>query len=300
MNGKPGEPGAFVSDEARDKFMAAYDRAIALWPRPRDEFDVETEFATTHVHRHGPRDGEPVVLLSGAGFNASNWYNTAAVLGREYLVLGVDTPGDPNRSVARAPITPPHTMAAWLDQVLAAIGDRPAHLVGISYGGWISLNQALRAPQRVASVTAIDPAGLTRLSGRFWRWLAINGLASQTPQFLRKRLAGPLGSPFMAVPEMMAVMWAGIRSYRMEPKFPDVLTDDELKSITVPVLLLTGSRSTLIRPEEARDRVRVLPRGEAVVIPGSHGGFDSEETLNQRIRAFLSAHPAGRHAGEEG
>jgi hypothetical protein len=31
----------------------------------------------------------------------------------------------------------------------------------------------------------------------------------------------------LAVPELMAVMWAGNRSYRMEPKFPDILTDDE-------------------------------------------------------------------------
>ncbi|MCL2582453.1 MAG: alpha/beta fold hydrolase [Streptosporangiales bacterium] len=295
MNGKPGQPGAFVSDRAREKFLTAYDRAIALWPRPRDEFDVETDVATTHVIRHGPRDGEPVVLLSGAGFNASNWYGTAAALGTAgYQVFGVDTPGDPNRSVARAAITPPATMAAWLDQVLGTLGDRPAHLVGLSYGGWISLNQAVRAPRRVASVTALDPAGLTPLSERFWLWLMLNGLASLAPGFARKRLAVWMGSPFMAVPEMMAVMWAGIRSYRMEPKFPGMLTDDELGSIAVPVLLLTGSRSALIRPGQARDRARLLPRGEAVVIPGSHGGFDREDTLNGLITAFLSAHPAGR------
>lgn len=237
------------------------------------------------------------MLLSGAGFNASGWYATAGALGAHgYQVFGVDTPGDPNRSVARAPITPPGTMAAWLDQVLAAVSDRPAHLVGLSYGGWISLNQAVRAPERVASVAALDPAGLTPLSERFWRWLMLNGLASQAPQFLRKRLAVWMGSPFMAVPEMMAVMWAGIRSYRMEPKFPDILTDDELRSITVPVLLLTGSRSTLIRPEEARDRVRLLTRGEAVVIPGSHGGFDCQDTLSEHITTFLSAHAAGSPA----
>jgi hypothetical protein len=56
----------------------------------------------------------------------------------------------------------------------------------------------------------------------------------------------------MAVPELMAVMRAGTRSYRIEPKFAAVLTDDELRSIAVPVLLVTGSRSTVIRPERAR------------------------------------------------
>lgn len=297
MNGKPGEPGAFVSDGAREKFLIAYDRAMALWPEPREESDVETDFATTHIVRHGPRDGEPVILLSGAGFNAAGCYITAAPLGAAgYQVFGVDTPGDPNRSVARAAITPPATMAAWLDQVLAAVTDRPAHLIGMSYGGWMALNQAVRAPRRVASVTAIDPAGLTGLSERFWRWLTLNGLASRAPLFLRKHLAAWMGSPFMAVPPMMKVMWAGIRSYKMEPKFPDILSDDELRSITAPVLLLTGSRSALIRPEEARDRARFLTHGEAVVVPGSHGGFDRLDLLNGHIAAFLSAHSAGSPA----
>jgi hypothetical protein len=37
-----GEPGSWVSDAAREKFLAAYERAFALWPQPREEFDIET------------------------------------------------------------------------------------------------------------------------------------------------------------------------------------------------------------------------------------------------------------------
>jgi hypothetical protein len=55
MRGTRGERRSFVSDQARDAFMTAYDRAFTLWPRPWEEFDVETEFATTHIHRYGPR-----------------------------------------------------------------------------------------------------------------------------------------------------------------------------------------------------------------------------------------------------
>ena len=45
-----GEPGSWVSDAAREKFMAAYERAFARWPQPLEEFDVETATATTRVH----------------------------------------------------------------------------------------------------------------------------------------------------------------------------------------------------------------------------------------------------------
>jgi pimeloyl-ACP methyl ester carboxylesterase len=87
-----------------------------------------------------------------------------AALAKDGPVYGIDLPGDPNPSVARALMTPPASCAAWLDELLAQLGDRPAHLVGASYGGWIAMNQAIRAPGRVASITLLDPAGLTKLA----------------------------------------------------------------------------------------------------------------------------------------
>jgi hypothetical protein len=78
-----GEPGSWVSDAAREKFMAAYGRAFALWPQPCEEFDVETATATTRVHAYRPHPGgAPIVLLTGAGFNASSWYPHVAALAR--------------------------------------------------------------------------------------------------------------------------------------------------------------------------------------------------------------------------
>jgi pimeloyl-ACP methyl ester carboxylesterase len=163
-----GEPGSWVSDAARDKFMAAYERAFALWPQPFEEFDIETATATTRVHAYRPHPGgEPVVLLTGAGFNASNWYPHVQALAKDGPVYGIDMPGDANPSVARALMTPPASCAAWLDELLGQLSDRPAHLVGLSYGGWVAMNQAIRAPGRVASITLLDPAGLTKLDARF-------------------------------------------------------------------------------------------------------------------------------------
>jgi pimeloyl-ACP methyl ester carboxylesterase len=288
-----GEPGSWVSDAAREKFMAAYERAFALWPQPCEEFDVETATATTRVHAYRPHPGgDPVVLLTGAGGNAAVWFPHVAALAGDGPVYGIDMPGDANPSVPRAPMTPPASCAAWLDEVLAQLSDRPAHLVGFSYGGWIAMNQAIRAPGRVASVTLLDPAGLTRLDARFWWWFSISGLASLTPMPLRRRLARWLDSPAMLQPELMTLMWAGIRGYRAEPKFPGVITDDELRAITVPVLLITGARSALIAPEQARARGSLMPQGEVAIVPGSHGGFNRIDELNDRIAAFIAGHTA--------
>jgi pimeloyl-ACP methyl ester carboxylesterase len=294
-----GEPGSWVSDAAREKFMAAYERAFALWPQPCEEFDIETATATTRVHAYRPHPGgDPVVLLTGAGGNAAHWDPHVAALARQHPVYGIDMPGDPNPSVPRAPLTPPASCAAWLDELLAQLSDLPAHLVGFSYGGWVAMNQAIRAPGRVASITLLDPAGLTKLDARFWWWLSISGVATLTPMPLRRRLARWLDSPVMLDQELMTLMWAGIRGYRMEPKFPGILTDDELRAITVPALLVTGARSALLTPAQARARGSLMPHAEVAIVPGSHGGFNRINELNDRIAAFIQAHATGKQAAQ--
>jgi pimeloyl-ACP methyl ester carboxylesterase len=292
-----GQPGSWVDEAAREKFIAAYERAFARWPQPCQECDVETATATTRVHAYRPHPGgEPVVLLAGAGGNAAHWYPHVAALAEVGPVYGIDMPGDANPSVPRALMTPPASCAAWLDELLGKLSDRPAHLVGFSYGGWVALNQAIRAPGRVASVTLLDPAGLTPIDARFYRWLTITGLATLTPMPLRRRLARWLDTPGMVDQEQMTLMWAGLRGYQAEPKKPAVLTDGELRAIAVPVLLITGARSALITPAQARDRGSLMPQAEVAIVPGSHGGFDRVAELNDRIAAFIKAHADGQQA----
>jgi pimeloyl-ACP methyl ester carboxylesterase len=197
-------------------------------------------------------------------------------------------------------MTPPASCAAWLDELLGQLSDRPAHLVGFSYGGWVAMNQAIRAPGRVASITLLDPAGLTKLDARFWWWMSISGLATLTPMPVRRRLARWLDNPAMMEPELMTLMWAAIRGYRMEPKFPGILTDDELRAITVPVLLITGARSAMLTPAEARARGSLMPHAQVAIVPGSHGGFDRIDELNDRIAAFIQAQTAGRQTAQPG
>ena len=294
-----GEPGSWVSDAAREKFLAAYERVFALWPQPREEFDIETATATTRVHAYRPHpDGAPVVLLTGAGGDAAAWFPHVAALAKDGPVYGIDLPGDANPSVPRAPMTPPASCAAWLDELLAQLSDRPAHLVGFSYGGWIAMNQAIRAPGRVASITLLDPAGLTKLDARFWFWLSISGLATLTPMPLRRHLARRLDSPAMLQPELMTLMWAAIRGYHAEPKFPGILTDGELRAITVPVLLITGARSAMLTPAEAHARGSLMPHAEVAIVPGSHGGFNRIDELNDRIAAFIKGQATDKQAAQ--
>ncbi len=291
--------GRFRGDAQRARFLAAYEAAFTLWPTPWTEGDIETDLGTTHLHRYGPQDGVPVVLLHGANSNAVQWYPFVAALGARHPVIALDTLGDPGRSVARAPIHDPATSAAWLDQTLKALDVDRAHLIGHSYGGWLALNQALHSPDRLLSVAALDPGGLEKVGARFFWMMYLNGLAGLTPAPVRRRLAVRLDNPILLVPELKKVLLTGARTFRTRRPAPRPLSDDDLRSIHTPTLVLIGERSPLLHPDRARDRVQLMPRGHAEILPGvGHGpGFEHGSDVNDRLLAFLDSTQGGPARG---
>ncbi len=43
-------------------------------------------------------------------------------------------------------------------------------------------------------------------------------------------------------------------------------------AVTVPALLITGARSAMRTPQQARARGSLMPHAEVAIVPGSHGG----------------------------
>ena len=43
----------------------------------------------------------------------------------------------------------------------------------------------------------------------------------------------------------------------------------------------------------------LMPHAEVAIVPGSHGGFNRINELNDRIAAFIQAHATGRQAAAD-
>lgn len=289
--------GHFVSEAARAKFLAAYDRAMELWPSPRQDFDVETAYGSVHVHRCGATTGEPIVLLHGHAGHPSNWYPQIAELGERRPVYAISTLDDPGRSVQRAVAAGSEENAAWLGEVLAGLGLERAHLVGVSYGGWLALNQAIHAPDRLASVTSLDPGGIEKVPARFYAHMVGGLFGMLAPRRLRPAVGRLLANPALSAPrEMIAPMMLAMRSYKPSSRPPArPFTDEELASVRLPVLVLVGRRSALLRPHRVVERVtRLIPEVRAEIVERAGHGLNLErpEVVNERLLGFIGA--AGR------
>ncbi|MFJ3659853.1 alpha/beta fold hydrolase [Streptomyces sp. NPDC090119] len=289
--------GRYVSDSWRDRYFAACDAVYALGAPARAETDVETSFGTTHVYRYGPTDPAatsrtPVVLVHGAGACSAMWYPNTPALSADRPVYAIDTPGDPGRSLQRAPVHQPQHAAQWLDETLAGLGLDRVHLVGSSYGGWLALNQAHRGPDRLASVTLLDPGGLEKVGLRFFAWIFVSLFATFAPKALRPRLAAWLEQPVLVVPELRTMIRLGVRAFRVRRPAPLPLSEGELSTIRTPLYLVLGERSLLVHPRRQVERVpRLIPSARAEVISGTGHGpqIDHAAEINRRMLKFMDA-----------
>lgn len=102
-------------------------------------------------------DGQPVVLLHGHSLDLRVWDEVApALAGEGFRVIRYDQRGH-GRSAS------PPSRYRWGDHasdllaVIDACGTRPAHVVGLSKGGGIALETALREPGAVRSLGLVGP-----------------------------------------------------------------------------------------------------------------------------------------------
>ena len=160
----------FKTEAAEARYMAAYDAVLAKWPVAYEEITVPTRLGATHVIASGPADAPPLVLLHAMMATATVWRPNVEALSEHFRVYAVDTVGQGGRTVASRKIESRRDYADWLNDLFDGLGIARASIVGNSYGGFIALNQAAMAPERIDRMVLISPAAASspscRCSGR--------------------------------------------------------------------------------------------------------------------------------------
>lgn len=281
--------GAWKDDTSRRTFAAVNDTLIdQRLPRADSVTDVTTAYGSAHVLSWAGSQ-PPLVLLPGAGSTALSW---AAMLphlpGRQ--IHAVDTIGDVGRSVQQAPIASGRDHVAWLEQALDGLGVARAHLVGVSYGGWRALLHGRHAPDRLASICLLEPAGFQAVRPAFWAWSLACGIAGTAPAPIRRRAAVRLRQQGIADAKLRHLARLSFRGFHPRYPPPQPMTDDDLRRVTTPTLLLLGRHSAMHDADRvARRASALLPDVECVVLDASHSlAMDHGGPVAVRVLDFIA------------
>jgi pimeloyl-ACP methyl ester carboxylesterase len=281
---RPRGTGRFRSTEGRERFEAAYDLALSSWPLTPSAVEVRTSFGMTRINACGVTTGSPVVLLAGALMTSVSWLPNVAALGAAHPVFAVDAVGDAGRSMHDRPVRTRAELACWFDELLIGLEIEPAHVIGLSNGACIALNQAVRAATRLASVAAIEPPGMiVRPSSRLLREMT-RGAVVRTDRAL-DRLARFLGNGSLPPDELFAVLRSVFLDFRPAGFVPRRLTDDQLRSIDTPVLLMFGEVTPIGDVDKAVARARRhMPAVRTEIVPGcAHTPTLEQPAITNRI-----------------
>jgi pimeloyl-ACP methyl ester carboxylesterase len=295
-------PSAFKSSEGEAAYFSAYDAAMNMWPVPYDEMDISNRFGATHLVASGPRNAPPVVLLHGYWATLTMWTPNIAELSSGHRVYAIDVMGQPGKSIPDEPIRNAADYVAWLTAVLDALHLDRIFLAGMSYGGWLALDYAAAAPQRVQALVLLSPAASilplvkqfalrgmlmmllpTRFTvGAFMHWLGFNdGPDDRT------------GRETKAID----LTYLGLKHFRFSRETariaPTVYSDSELRSMQVPTLLLMGVHEVIYDSARALSRARrLIPNLEGDLVSGcSHDMTIRQHRLvDARVVDFLTRH----------
>lgn len=278
----------FNSPEGLAKYTAAYEAMFSLWNVTHKAVDVKTSYGSTHINACGPVDGYPLVLLHAAGLSSTLWFANIADLSTKHRVYAVDTIGDAGKSVAKRLLEKPGDYAKWLCEVFDGLNIERSNLMGLSYGGWLTLNMALTHPDRLQKIILLAPAA------SFCPLGVITKLILHLSEF---KIGPPARSILKAalskgtvLEETFVHLVENTRYCRPATIYPTVFTDQELRRIDLPTLLLIGSGEKIYNPEKAISRAkRLMPNLTAEIIPdaGHLLIMDQPEVINSRILQFL-------------
>lgn len=284
----------FKTAEDQARYYAAYDATLAMWPVPEKSFDVPTRFGSTHVHACGPEDMPPLVLLPGQAISSTMWYPNIEALSGDHRVYAPDIVGDMGKSIQTRRFQQPSDFADWVCDMLDGLAVEAANIAGLSYGGFIALRTAIESPQRLRKLTLLAPASLLALRPRFFLRMAamfVPGTSIESKGRLLLGMHSPNLSP--AIKQMMTS-----HGFRSRMYLSPVATDDDLRRVNTPTLILLGNREVIYDYRRAISRAsRLMAHLETTVVPGaSHTvSLDQPELVNERILDLLrSATGVGR------
>jgi aminoacrylate hydrolase len=251
----------------------------------------------------GPPDDEAVILSAGLGGIAEYWRPNLAALTERYRVVLYD-----HRGTARSDraLPPGHSIEHMADDVLAVLDGlniERAHLIGHALGGLIGLSLALKAPERLTSLIAVNAwAKLDTHTQRCFE-TRLSLLRDSGPEAFIK------ATPIFLYP----AAWMSSHTARLEQDaahqraaFPGQETTEariaavaafdifqRLQEITAPVLSL-ASRDDMLSPHTAAQALADgLPGGRFVLLPyGGHAcNVVDPEPFNRIVLAWLNGDP---------
>ncbi|MDP2920567.1 MAG: alpha/beta hydrolase, partial [Dehalococcoidia bacterium] len=293
------DPGAFIA--AVGPFMRAAARG-----KPPAEKLVGKEGSSLvrvkdseYVQLNDNRPESAIVFLHGWLMSPEMWSHSIKALEGKIRCIALWQPGH-GRSSAPGP---GFTMESWADTVMQTLDNlnvKRVVIVGHSMGGMLSLQIALKYPDRISGMVLVDTQDTAWDEDRNTRWMQTVGfVAKNWSQTTAPSIAGfLLGENFIKSHPGWVTGWAEeVAKYDLHGQLhlggaianrPDFSA--RLPEIKIPALVVHGSVDQAIAPDVGKTIAQRIPGAEYKEIPGAAHcpPLETPEAFTNILISFLS------------
>jgi 3-oxoadipate enol-lactonase len=234
-------------------------------------------------------EGPLLLFLHGIRGTRHSWTRQVEFFSKRFKAAAWDARGYGDSEDYEGPLQFEDHFIGDLLRVMEHFGAGKMHLVGLSMGGRIARNFALRHPERLRSlVLAGTSPGFNALSGEeLKRFVADRRVA--TPDGARRLLGS------RAAAGAYDVLWKSMQAVHpasFEKTLEASVAQDRaapIERIRVPTLVIVGDEDKVYPPHLSQDMARRIPGAGLVTLKGvGHlSNLEQPEEFNQAVMEFL-------------
>ena len=265
---------------------------------------LQSNGISLYYEEHGQENSnaEPLILIMGFTVSSIGWHWNIPSFAKSFRTIAFD-----NRGVGQSDKPDePYTMQMFADDtagLLDGLGIDKAHIFGISMGGMIAQEFALRHSQRVKTLIlgctncggekttlSSDPEVLNMLGNIESVSVEEAALAmtqvAVTPWFIQKHMATLIEMNQMSAAHPtpkhgMVSQMAALQGHDTYARLPQ---------ISVPTLVITGKEDGLVPPENSLILSQQIPNAELAILSNASHMFHMErpETTVDVVSGFIN------------
>ncbi|WP_278009053.1 alpha/beta fold hydrolase [Flavobacterium gyeonganense] len=276
----------------KQSYLNSYDKALKLWNIPYTEENIKTRFGNAHVIIAGPKNGKDLVLLHGMDASSTMWYPNIKALAKNHRIYAIDFLMEPGKSNLTANPLSKEEIVVWYNEIFAHYKLKKFDIVGASRGGWIATLLAVQKENAIDKIVLLSPAQTFKFIDKMGK----TSSALMLKLFPSEKKFGKTLETFSTHPEKIGPAYK--RQFYLANKYAKSnssmlkmtpFSNDELKSIKNPVLVLIGDKDVINSAESLEKAKDFLPNGKTKIIKdaGHFLSIDQTKIVNDAMIEFL-------------
>ena len=283
----------FETKTEKQAYITSYNKALKLWDIPYSEENIQTSLGTAHIIIAGPKNAKALVLLHGMDASSTMWYPNIKALAKNHRIYAIDFLMEPGKSTLTAKPLSRDEMVIWYNEIFSHYKLKKFDIVAASRGGWIATLLATQKENNIDKIVLLSPAQTFKFIDKVGK----TSNALMLKLFPSEKKFTKTLTTFSTHPEKISPVYK--RQFYLANKYAKSnssmlkmtpFSDDELKSISNPVLVLIGDHD-VINSEESLERAqKYLPNNKTKMIPdaGHFLTIDQSKIVNEAVVDFLN------------